>query len=342
MKKLVGIIAFIIVCTPCVVLADTYDELKSRYAEFFSSDFVAETCFDEVPSFSSIYEEAYHRALPEKESCLEAGGDNCENHYLLEVKTKFYDMLEEIATRVTEIACPNVSMNREALDLSFFPNVRTVDLTNTQIMLCGVGSSVETLLLTGYNGWFIDLHSARNLKHLAVDDGVILDIVSMKNKILSSTGVISFNHDNGQGYAKAYKFDNQYILEGEALSLGTTLGSIKSQFNMQVENGAMSIYKDSQERNLSDTDYVGTGTQLIFQLGNVQEKYIVFILGDVTGSGDVTVSDVAKTYQHYKKRKLMDSLYIKAANVAGSDDTVDIADVAKLYQYAKHKIDHLD
>lgn len=62
----------------------------------------------------------------------------------------------------------------------------------------------------------------------------------------------------------------------------------------------------------------------------------------MTGSGDVTVSDVAKTYQHYKKRKLMDSLYIKAANVAGSDDTVDIADVAKLYQYAKEKIDHLD
>ena len=39
---------------------------------------------------------------------------------------------------------------------------------------------------------------------------------------------------------------------------------------------------------------------------------------------------------------MLPSVYIKAANVAGSDDTVDIADVAKLYQFAKNKIDTLE
>lgn len=33
----------------------------------------------------------------------------------------------------------------------------------------------------------------------------------------------------------------------------------------------------------------------------------------------------------------MEVLYEKATNVVGSDDMVDIADVAKLYQYAKKR-----
>lgn len=36
---------------------------------------------------------------------------------------------------------------------------------------------------------------------------------------------------------------------------------------------------------------------MMYTLGNVKEEYTIFILGDVTGSGDVGVSDVEKAYQ---------------------------------------------
>ncbi len=70
MKKWLVFILFL--CIPCVVLADTeedvYHESRNLYMQIFHNETVAQACF-QASSFSSMYESAKAEVLEDKNRC---------------------------------------------------------------------------------------------------------------------------------------------------------------------------------------------------------------------------------------------------------------------------------
>ena len=141
---------------------------------------------------------------------------------------------------------------------------------------------------------------------------------SLSEKITSSTGYdissnIIFNIKEKTNLANQFNFGN---------------GITKKIFNV---NSA-----EKTSGNLATADKVK-----LYQNGKEIGSYEIVVKGDVTGTGAINVSDVAKLYQHLKGKINMSSSYIKAGNVVDSDSTIRINDVAKLYQYVKGNIKEL-
>ena len=93
---------------------------------------------------------------------------------------------------------------------------------------------------------------------------------------------------------------------------------------------------------LKTTGYMATGDVVkAYQNDKVVGSYTIIIKGDVIGNGKVTVADVAKLYQFAKGKITLGEVFIKAGNVVSSDNVIKVNDVAKLYQFVKGKIKEL-
>ena len=358
MKRIIGFLSFLFMSVPCVVLASTEGELEvrnvlqSKYNYFFINENVANQCLG-VDGFESIYRRAMDTARQIKERCLQENKDYCDTQYLSNIQLYGIRFIEEQVQHITRIDCPNSGSiqalgngDRIANNLQRFPNLVYVNLENSDIHsdISSLPASIRTLLLTGNHISYVDITNAFQLEQVAVDENVIFKMLngsfSLGKRVENRWTEVSYGN-----LFHSYWDEEKYILDqfnNQFVPLKTTSKSIKNLLSSFVPDHVTVSYKNKQGNVLGDDDYIGTGTTLLLKTAIIQEEYTIFILGDVTGTGDVSIADVAKTYQHYKKRKLMEPLYAKAANVAGNDDTVDIADVAKLYQYAKNKISSLD
>ena len=113
---------------------------------------------------------------------------------------------------------------------------------------------------------------------------------------------------------------------------------------MSRENFINSIDSDKYDIKVSgDSEYISTGdrVEVYDKEGNLVSGYDVIILGDVTGTGSINVSDVAKLYQYIKEIITMEEVFVKASDVV-NDMELKINDVAKLYQYVKKNINSLE
>ena len=120
---------------------------------------------------------------------------------------------------------------------------------------------------------------------------------------------------------------------------------IKIKPNFVEENFITSIYNGNKYniKVIGENEVISTGdkVQITKKDGTLVKEYITFILGDITGTGKINVSDVAKLYQYIKGKINMEEEFKNAANVV-KDDELKINDVAKLYQYIKEKIKSLE
>lgn len=123
----------------------------------------------------------------------------------------------------------------------------------------------------------------------------------------------------------------KYSLNTTANNLGI---SVSSGSTIKVYNNTVTVRKTSEKLATSDRIYVYTN-------GRKSDLYSVIVTGDVTGSGTISISDVAKLYQYLKGKITMDDVYVQAGNVVSSDSVIKINDVAKLYQFVKGKINSL-
>ncbi len=92
------------------------------------------------------------------------------------------------------------------------------------------------------------------------------------------------------------------------------------------------IYKNGTE--LEDGAYISTGsiTRIYYEDQMVDEYYNV-VVGDINGSGTITISDVAKVFSHIMNyNEISEDYNLKAADVNGST-TITISDVSKMYSY---------
>lgn len=124
----------------------------------------------------------------------------------------------------------------------------------------------------------------------------------------------------------------------KGLQLGSTVENIKE---LILTSGTITFYNKNNEV-LSDTSKVTTGSKIVIELATTTYTYILSVKGDVTGTGESNVADVAKLYQYMKNKIDMEYCYVEAGNVIGDTVEIKVNDVAKLYQYIKGKIDSLE
>ncbi len=111
----------------------------------------------------------------------------------------------------------------------------------------------------------------------------------------------------------------------------------------EITTSGQITIKNSQNVTLSDSDRVGTGSKLSISLSSETKNYTIVIPGDVNGDGNISVVDVSKLFQHYRKTNIIsenDYHYILAGDVV-ADNTIKLPDVAKLFQYVRGTISSL-
>jgi hypothetical protein len=89
---------------------------------------------------------------------------------------------------------------------------------------------------------------------------------------------------------------------------------------------------------LEVTNNVAIGTGTIIKVGATE--YTLILKGDVTGDGNINLSDISKIYNYYKGKTTLNDNFIKAAKVNDSD-SLSLSDISKLYNYYKDKINSL-
>ena len=82
-------------------------------------------------------------------------------------------------------------------------------------------------------------------------------------------------------------------------------------------------------------DYDAIGTDYKVKVSN--ETYNVVLLGDLTEDGNITLGDVSKVYNHYRKKKVITDNTINAGKLTGNSD-ITIGDVSKLYNFYRGKM----
>ena len=146
-----------------------------------------------------------------------------------------------------------------------------------------------------------------------------------------------------------YELTNEYldlsklnVDEKNTLVKGLQLGStVENTKELILTSGTITFY-DKNNEVLSDTSKVTTGSKIVIELATTTYTYILSVKGDVTGTGESNVADVAKLYQYMKNKIDMEYCYVEAGNVIGDTVEIKVNDVAKLYQYIKGKIDSLE
>ena len=112
-----------------------------------------------------------------------------------------------------------------------------------------------------------------------------------------------------------------------------TYNKIKNEI---TTSGKITI-KNKSGIELSSDDKIGTGDKLLISLSNKTNNYYIIIKGDVNGDGNVSLADVAKSFQHVAKTKIISQTnlyYLLAGDVVkDKDDEIKLNDVAKLFQY---------
>ena len=133
---------------------------------------------------------------------------------------------------------------------------------------------------------------------------------------------------------KNYKIKDKYIT---GIKINTNVSDI--------DLGLDSIYTikiTNKNNEVKTKGLICTGDIVSIYLNdNLVISYVVVVKGDVTGTGNSRVSDVAKLYQYLKGKIDMEEHYVLAGNVVDTDNEIKIGDVAKLYQFIKGKISSL-
>ena len=145
----------------------------------------------------------------------------------------------------------------------------------------------------------------------------------------------------------SYNFKVEYLNFNDVIKDDTNkvLKRISSKtkyldFKKKISTSGTISIKSKDNKVMSDSDVVKTGDIIEIKLTDVTYSYTFSVLGDLTGTGDLNLGDVAKLYKGIKTGNLKS--FEKDAGDVTLDGNVNIGDVAKLYGYIKGRISSLE
>ena len=135
--------------------------------------------------------------------------------------------------------------------------------------------------------------------------------------------VLSILNDSGislkDGYITSIKYD------------------VKSSniLNLLIKNGASEVViKDKDNKVLSDSSLIGTGSTIIITSGNETITYTVIIKGDTSGDGKITILDLLQIQKHIKGDKKFTGCYSLSSDTSG-DGKITILDLLQVQKHIK-------
>lgn len=113
------------------------------------------------------------------------------------------------------------------------------------------------------------------------------------------------------------------------------------QLTSKISTSGEFSFKNSRDEVLTSSDIIGTGSKITIDFGDSSVTYILSVLGDVSGDGYITISDVSMLYRSRKKILNLDDIQTMAGDVI-LDNNIEINDVSRLYRYYRKVIPKLE
>ena len=141
------------------------------------------------------------------------------------------------------------------------------------------------------------------------------------------------------GIIEEYKITNEYIdvsklnIDENNFINDFEVGDTYKKILDKIDTSGEIKIIDNAGKELTSNDNVRTGSKIRIELTTETKEYTVVVLGDVTGTGKITMADVMKTANYLLDNSVIkEECYKKAADVT-KDGNIKISDVMKLANY---------
>ena len=124
---------------------------------------------------------------------------------------------------------------------------------------------------------------------------------------------------------KKFTSEKYKINENTKIITNIDLTTKVSELKNNIESTSEYTIKDKNGKELSSNDYIGTGYIISTELGD----YTVVVKGDLNGTGEIELNDLAQAQRVYLELITGDTLKTLAADLNGNDK-IDLNDLAKL------------
>ena len=218
--------------------------------------------------------------------------------------------------------------------------VNLINITNKKYSL---SNSIAYIGKNVYYSTFMD--------NLVLNGGVSVKIFDNSGNEITS-GILTKDHKmkvyyNGNSIEE-YSFSEEYLNiklnvdeknnDITKISLGTTVTDLLSKIET---SGSINI-KDGKSGNpITNDSKIKTGDIIEIKMTDKTNTYRASVLGDITGTGNSAVGDVAMLYRYIKGKNKLESYESAAGDIVG-DGQIKINDVGMLYRYVKGRIPTLE
>lgn len=218
--------------------------------------------------------------------------------------------------------------------------VNLINITNKKYSL---SNSIAYIGKNVYYSTFMD--------NLVLNGGISVKIFDNSGNEITS-GILTKDHKmkvyyNGNSIEE-YSFSEEYLNiklnvdeknnDITKISLGTTVTDLLSKIET---SGSINI-KDGKSGNpITNDSKIKTGDIIEIKMTDKTHTYRASVLGDITGTGNSAVGDVAMLYRYIKGKNKLESYESAAGDIVG-DGQIKINDVGMLYRYVKGRIPTLE
>lgn len=122
------------------------------------------------------------------------------------------------------------------------------------------------------------------------------------------------------------------------ISLGTTVTDLLGKIET---SGSINIKDGKSGEPITNDSKIKTGDIIEINMTDKTYTYRASVLGDITGTGNSAVGDVAMLYRYIKGKNKLESYESAAGDIVG-DGQIKINDVGMLYRYVKGRIPTLE
>lgn len=218
--------------------------------------------------------------------------------------------------------------------------VNLINITNKKYSL---SNSIAYIGKNVYYSTFMD--------NLVLNGDITVKIFDNSGNEITS-GILTKDHKmkvyyNGNSIEE-YSFSEEYLniklnvdeknKDITKISLGTTVTDLLSKIET---SGSINIKDGKSGEPITNDSKIKTGDIIEIKMTDKTNTYRASVLGDITGTGNSAVGDVAMLYRYIKGKNKLESYESAAGDIVG-DGQIKINDVGMLYRYVKGRIPTLE